>query len=173
MSNAKCHRSKGYSIIEMLVVIFVFSILAVVLTQSIALVLKSTTKSENTNEVRANVEYAMSVMERTLRNAKEIDTSTGCGSAGSGTTISFFEQDGSPHTFSCILSGGVDVINSSVFGNLSNRSADFDCTVDVFTCSNPDTVGILLIARDPADAGALGARVSVTTRVLLRSKYNN
>lgn len=173
----KSQRSKGYSIIEMLVVIFVFSLLAVVATQSVALVLKGTAKSENISEVRANVEYAMSVMERSLRNAQQLDSAFDC-VVNHGTSykaVGYLDENGIGQSFSCNDSNASDqhIVSSAYNSRLTNTNANLDCSVGVFTCPDDNTVLITLTASDPNNAGALGATVTERTTVSLRSKYSN
>lgn len=164
----KHERLRGYSIIEMMVVMFIFSILAVVATQSMALVLKGLTKSENIGEARANVEYAMSVIERTLRNADTIG-------ATCGDTITYTNSLDGPgdFTFRCrdVDSDGLFEIDSSFYGQLTSNTADFLECAEVFTCPDEWTVDITLTARDPDDQAGLGAIASESARVILRARY--
>ena len=59
--------SRGFTLIEMLVVVFVFSIVGVMVTRSIQLTLRASRKSKAITEVQNNIDYAMNVIERRLR----------------------------------------------------------------------------------------------------------
>src|SRR3990170_3264778 len=86
MSNVKCQMSKrgglprqhlrsfgrGYSIVELLVVVTIFTFLAIIVTQAVVLTLRGSRKGESLISVRENLDYAFAVMERQLRSARSI-----------------------------------------------------------------------------------------------------
>ena len=77
MSNYKLQITKlqkGMSLLEILVVVAIFSILGVIVTRSVLLTLRGSKKSESQVKVRENVNYALAVIERQLRNADSIVT---------------------------------------------------------------------------------------------------
>lgn len=158
---------EGYSIVELLVVTLVFTVLAIVATQSIALVLKGTTKSENIGDVRADVSYAARVIERSLRNATSIDTST-CHIPPKA-SIDYTDENGTIQSFSCASSA---IFSTAFGGSLTTPASSFDCT-SVFYCVDEWTVEVKLSAEDSGAGGALGSKVSERARIILRSKYSN
>jgi len=91
--------NKGYTLIEMLVVIVVFATISIVASETIILTLRGTFKATSITAVRQNVDYAMNAMESQIRGAKRI-TSTCDGT--SQPNISFLDQNNSPVTFSCV-----------------------------------------------------------------------
>jgi prepilin-type N-terminal cleavage/methylation domain-containing protein len=160
----------GFSLIEMLVVIFVFSILGVVSTQILALSLRSSQKSESIGEVRANLEYAVSTMERLLRNAKSVDCDT--------STLTKLEYEGEygGNVYFELVSSGSDTYIASASSAVRLTSNRVKITnAEIFSCNNdppgvPPTVTIRLVGQDAAlEAGAEGASVTVETRVQLRT----
>lgn len=80
----------------MLVVIGIFSVLAVLITQSLTVALVGSRKSDATVKVRENLEYAMSVLERRVRNAKTCDPLSPAGS------VSFTDINDKSFVISCI-----------------------------------------------------------------------
>jgi len=69
-------KHNGFSLIEMLVVVSIFAILAVVATQAVVLSLRSARKSDSILDVRGNLDFAVLIIEKSLRNAKFISSCT-------------------------------------------------------------------------------------------------
>ena len=87
--------NKGYSLVEILVVLVLFSVLAVIATQTLFLSFRGSRKSGNVVLVRNNVDHAVGVMERHLRNARAW---TNC----SATEIEYTDAEGDTlKTFTC------------------------------------------------------------------------
>ena len=63
---------RGYSVIEILVVVGVFAILGVIATQSVNLSLKSSKKSESITLVKQELDYVANSIERNLQVANSI-----------------------------------------------------------------------------------------------------
>ena len=76
----KANLKKGFSLIEMLVVVVVFSILAIITTQSLLNSLRTAKKSQNVNVVKENLEVSASAIERLLRNAEDVRCENNSGS---------------------------------------------------------------------------------------------
>jgi len=66
-------KQKGFTIIEIVVVIGILGIIAVIGTNMFFTVMRSSTKSKNLMTVKQNGEYALSVMERMIRNSSVVD----------------------------------------------------------------------------------------------------
>lgn len=155
---------KGVSLLEILVVMTIFSVLAILATRGVLLTLRGSRKSDSLGRVRENMDYTLSVMERQLRNADDVacDTST---------QISYQPKDGSSATFSCedVGSGGY-VASSSA--RLTNEEVDVSACS--FTCSAgesgvPPSVSISLTGEDANTTGVEGSQVTTTTTIYLRT----
>jgi prepilin-type N-terminal cleavage/methylation domain-containing protein len=163
--------SAGFSLMEMLVVVFVFSILGVVATQILALSLRGSGKSESIGETRANIEYAVSNMERLLRNATEIDSS--CGVAGTN-ILMYTDENGEPGEFECDT-GGNYIASGSASIPITSDAVEIDCNGSVFICpapatNVPQTVLIEVTGQDAQlGTGVEGSSVTVKTQVQLRN----
>jgi len=162
----------GFSVMEMLVVVFVFAILGVISTQILALSLRSSQKSASIGEVRANVNYAVDVMERLLRNASELDVLT-CNSS----SIQYINEQGESCYFECKDVGSESYIVSGCGTDpevqLTSGKVRIDCS-QVFSCTEspgvPPSVTITLAGEDAEfGVGTEGAGVTVQTQVQLRT----
>lgn len=67
---------KGFTLIEILVVVGILGLIAVIGTNMFFSILKGETKTRVLAEVKQNGNYALSVMGRMIRNAKEITSCT-------------------------------------------------------------------------------------------------
>lgn len=155
-------RNNGFSLIELLVVVSVFSILAVLATQSIALTLRGSRKSESLIEVREDISYAMNIMERLIRGAKEITC------APDGLALNYIDSYGNNTDFTC--DGGASGYIASGSARLTSNNTVIDCSSGnvVFNCVSANYVEITLTAEDAAMAGIEGVQVTSSTRILLR-----
>ncbi len=174
IQNTKSKIFSGFSLIEMLVVIFVFSILGIVATQIIAMSLRGSQKSESIGEVRANVEYTVSTMERLLRNATEINV-TGCNT--STIRLDYKDEYKKDCHFECVTSGFDRYIASGSAGvtavRLTSNKVRIQCS-NIFSCNQPldvpPTVSITLVGEDAElGTGVGGSRVTVKTQLQLRT----
>jgi prepilin-type N-terminal cleavage/methylation domain-containing protein len=156
----------GFTLIEMMVVVLIFSIVGVLVTRSVALSLRNSRKSESIGKVRENIDYVLNVMEREIRNAESIES---CLS----TRLDYKDENGIDRYFLC-NSGGYIVLNSAT-GRLTNPTVTIDCTTTtVFACSIgtpgvPDSVDININARSNDLTGSEGFNVSSSTKILLRT----
>lgn len=159
----------GYSLVEILIVIFIFTILTVIITQSLAVSLRSSRKSDNISEVRTNLEHAVAVMERNLRSAKVT-----CSGSFLDDTVNYEDQYGNSVSFSCNDSNPSDTFIASSSGRLTNQNVDIltaNCLI--FSCEFggggvPPSVDIDITARDRNNLGAEGATINVRTKILTR-----
>lgn len=169
--------NKGFSLLEMLVVVTIFAIIALVTSQAIILTLTGTHKADAISKVRQNVDFTMEAISRQLYNAKSISQ---CPNADT-SKITFTDQNNNNVTFSC-----VNVNNSnqpsavaSTSGNLTG--SDIVITSCSFVCnpavgSAPPYVTITISAKQLTATGTSGitggqnnAPVTSTTQVTLRS----
>ena len=152
----------GFSLIEMLVVVAVFSILAVVATQSLSSSLRGSKKSESQVIVRENVDFALSTMERLLRNAKSI---TSCSPS---TKLTYVDEYDKSVYFEC--TGGY-VASNSAGVRLTSPDITVSCA-SVFSCnigSIPHSVDITITAERTGISGAEGSQITESTKILLRN----
>lgn len=167
----------GFSLIEMLITVGIFSILAVIVTQSLASSLKGARKSDNIGRVRENVEYAMNYIERNLRGAKRLDFDDNpvggvddrCGVNNS---IYFYNNRGVSENI--LLNGtrlqhnGQDITSS----NIQVTSILVSCLPGAG--GEPDSISITVSASDSAVTGtAESATYTAVTQITLRNYSRN
>ena len=138
-------KQKGFTIIEIIVVIGILGIIAAVGTNMFFTVISGSTKSKNLTTVKQNGEYALSVMERMIRNSSDVITNTDGQICESGMTkIKIINSDKEETEFAFIDIDG----NSYIASNSSRMTSDqVKVTSGVFNCSstgdfNPKTIVI-------------------------------
>jgi prepilin-type N-terminal cleavage/methylation domain-containing protein len=168
--------NEGYSLVEILVVVLVFSILSIITTQSLLNSLRTAKKSQNVNVVKENLEVAASTIERLIRNADDIkceDVSRNPSSK----EIFYKDQYGKRTNIRCISIGGIGAIASgSANVNLTSSRVDVNdnCSEVVFECippavGVPPSVVVTLTGKEITTSGSTGAEAEVETKILLRS----
>lgn len=164
----------GFSLVEMLIVVGIFSILAVITTQTLASSLRSSKKSENIGKVRENVEYAMNYIERTLRTAKKLDfddTPGGVSDICGGNTLYFYNTSGISENFafgsSKIQYNGSDITSAGI------RITSFAVICTQGISGEPDSVQITIEAQDATTSSAESAKYKTTTKISLRNYSRN
>jgi len=167
MNNKRKYKN-GYSLVEMLVVISVFSVLAVITTQALMLTFRSSRKAEAMINTQKDLRYALAVIERGLYNAESIIVCD----IGWDDSIVYRDEWNQTASFSCLDDSGVGYVASGSGKLTSTVSTDitdceFRCTSG--TGNSPDTIDILLTAVDRNTAGAEGSTVTITNSILLRS----
>ena len=163
----KKNTESGLSLIETLVTVTVFAILGVIISSSLILTIAGSKKSEATIRVRENVNYALSVIERNLRNA---DSITDCTDPH---LLTYVDQYGRTSTFSCQGMGGDDPYIASGSSRLTSATTIvLGCS---FTCSEPadwtqsPMVTINVAAKDSLFSGSQTASISAKTNIYLRN----
>lgn len=161
--------NKGFSLLEMLVVIMIFSVLGILVSRSVLLTLRGSKKSENAVSVRENLNYAMNIVERQLRNANEVSPCSGVDPS----VINYTDTLGKASSFSCAGIGGEDAHIASGSGRLTNSSVLV--TTCSFICTPSDTAGLpslveVIFAGENKDAqGTENSRVTVSNKIYLRN----
>lgn len=156
---------RGFSLFEVLVVLFVFSLLAVLTTQVVFLTLRKSRKSEASIKVRTDLNYVLSSIERQIRNATSITCPTDQG-------VNYTLDDGKVNSYSCIDKGYATGYIASNSARLTSDSTFIsDCS---FSCSSPgggipSSLTVSIDARDSAMLSEEGSAQSVSTRILLRN----
>lgn len=158
---------KGFSLLEAMVVLTVFSLLAIVATQSILSTLRLTNKSNSSTKVRGDIDYAMSIIERHLHSATEVSPCP----LSDDKTIAYKDQLGEVATFSCVSSNEEGYIAS---GSARITSEIISITQCSFTCvqgsgSAPPYVTVSLTARDSTKTGIESSNISTSTQIYLRT----
>ena len=164
----KKNTQKGLSLIEILVSITVFTILGVLITNSIFLTLRSTNKSSSTIKIRDNVNYFLSIIQRQLRGAQTI---TNCPNLDDTSIIEYVDENGDLGSFSCEISDGL--------GYIASESARLNTEeINISTCSfeciegssgNSPSVIVTVVAEDPTSNLVEKGKLSSTTRIYLRN----
>lgn len=120
----KSKNEHGYTLIELVVVAAILGIIGIVSVSLFLSTLSGGGKSSGTNEVRANGDYAITQMERMIRNAVRINGTC----TDNMSSLSILNADGKTTTFSLLNgriasnSGYITAQSSQVSGSL-----DFDC----------------------------------------------
>lgn len=159
--------NQGLSLVEILIVITIFAVIGILSTRSVFLTIRSAKKSDSLIRVRENVNYSLSVIERQIRNAKDIT----CPNSSS-TQIDYVPSDSSAtSSFRCISVGTNGYIAS---GSARLTSDDVYITNCAFTCTqldinNPPVVDVSLTAQDGLTTSVEKGSVTVETQIILRN----
>jgi hypothetical protein len=161
----------GYSVIEMLVVAGVFATIGVIITNSLAFSFKNSKKTSAISNVKSEISYAASTIERVLRNARGIKLPSDPLYPSSPTKLYYVDEKGDVSFFECVSGGTSSYIASGSAGiRLTGNSVVMDCS-SVF--SYPDGGNVVDIALKGYDktfgSGEEGASVSVKTRIIIRN----
>jgi prepilin-type N-terminal cleavage/methylation domain-containing protein len=157
---------KGFSIIEILVVISIFAVIGVLTTSAVSLTLRGGKKSDSLVRVRENVNYSLAVIERQIRNSDVITTCTGSPTS----TISYTSLEGISTSFSCVTPGTSGYIAS---GSARLTSTDISITSCSFTCTqidanNPPSIRVSVSAEDATststEKGTISTEMEIVTR---------
>ena len=155
----------GISLIETLIVIGIFAVLGILSTSAVLLSLQGSKKGDSQIKVRENVDYALSVMERNLRNAE----SSLCPSTSE---VTYVDSNDVPGSFSCL---DVPLAGYVASGSARLTSDEIKIIACSFTCtagdgSVPPRVAIDISAVDAGTSGSKeGAAVSISTEINLRT----
>lgn len=117
----------GFTLIEVLMVIFVMGILVVVGNNLFFSVLKGSSKAEIEKEAKQSGNYAIGVMERMIRNATSIVDCTS-------TRIIIKNKDGFVTEFTCASEDGTTKVASNS-GRLTGKNLTLNQTLPQNSCS--------------------------------------
>lgn len=147
-------KPNGFTLIELIIVSAIFASVGLMASTAFFNIMRGAVKSEIVKEVKQNGNYALSTMERMIRNSADV-TSPCDGSAQTSLTILTFEGD--PVTFSCTFADSAAQIASTsavATGYLTNSQVSlgqscpgtlqFRCTDSV---SSPKIVTITFTLR--------------------------
>ncbi len=171
-------RLKGFSLLEILVVVTIFAVISLVTSQAIILTLIGTHKADTISKVRQNLDYAIISMERQLHNAKAISQCPNIDDK----QISFTDQNNALVTFSCVGTNTQNLPSYIASSSAALTSSDLTITACSFVCnpgttSAPPFVTINIKAKQlqgtstisSLSGGQNNAEISITTQVTLRS----
>lgn len=166
-SKMKAKEIQGFSLLEILVVITVFSILAILTTQAVILTIRGAKKSESLTKVRGNIDYSLAVIERNIRNADSVE---GCPFSDS-SVVTYQDENGVTTSFSCDSEEDIGYI-ASASGRLTSNEVDvtscsFTCEEGVGEANSAITVSVS--AQDAVLNAMEGGEVTISTKIFLRN----
>jgi prepilin-type N-terminal cleavage/methylation domain-containing protein len=160
------NRNYAYSLIEILIVIGIFAIFLMIVTQSIVLTLRGSKKSESVVNVKEELEYASNTIERNLASAQKVTCT------GNPQEIQYISRYGPQGTFSCLDISGADPRIASSSGATTYRltSNKISITACNFTCTT-ESGGTSIVFNISGNARGLksveGATYSTSKKVFL------
>ena len=166
----------GFTLIEILVVIGIFGVVAALAVGMFLSLLKGAAKARVLAEVKQNGDYSLRVMERMFRNAQEIVHPTGSPDSYGISEIMILNPDNVQTTFSCSDLGNGNAIASNSASLISDQVQVEDCT-GFFTVNKgqhgltPDEVVINFTLRKTGSGGhpEEEASINFNSRVVLRN----
>jgi prepilin-type N-terminal cleavage/methylation domain-containing protein len=119
----KLKENKGYSLMEMIVVISMLGLVGVIVSGFLLSTMKANSKAEITKEVRQNGDYALSVMQGMILNSLSV-------SCPNSTTIRVTDLNNQLIDFVCNTAEGKISSNSASLtgSNVAVKSCSFSCT---------------------------------------------
>jgi len=175
---------RGFTLIEILVVVGILAIIAVISSNMFFTVFKSSGKTKVLTKVKENGDYALSVMERLIRDSQEVVINTDNKICESGMNyLKFKRTDGSTIEFGCLEEGTANGRIASNSARLTSSevkvdSCSFDCSCPVAypNCTSegtkfyPKTITIKFILSQigatvrPEEEAIINFQTTVSTR---------
>jgi prepilin-type N-terminal cleavage/methylation domain-containing protein len=87
---------KGFTLVELMVVVGVLSIMMLVISQPLASVIKYQRESQTSDNMRDNLQFVINKMEKELKTSSEVNV------ASSGTGLTFKDQNGGDVNYSIV-----------------------------------------------------------------------
>lgn len=168
----------GFSLIEMLIVVSVFGILGVVVTQTMSSSLRSSRKSEALGNIREEIDYVINAMDKVFNRAVGLNCAE-----STPERISYINFEGIDSFYDCSTFNGKIASGSAI---LSVTRAVTGEDVEILNCGStdaygtyfqcitgtdgmPDQVRVQIVAKDSKTQGSEAAIYSVNTNILLRN----
>lgn len=160
--------TSGFSLVEMLIVMFLFALLAFIVTQSTLQSFRGTRKVDASSKVRDNLDFAASLVERNIRNAKSI---TSVCDGASHASIAFVTQTGVAGRYVC--SGGSNQYVTDAATGSRITSSDVSLSSCSFTCTsngayNPPIIDYVFAGTAVGADGTDASFATISRRVVLR-----
>jgi type II secretory pathway pseudopilin PulG len=169
---------KGYSVVEILVVVGVFAVLAILATQSISLSLRSSKKSDSVVNIKQELDNAADSVTRLLQTASVIY----CPEATATPSVGFRDIGGNRGDIACldttnwlyILGNDTRIASSSAESiNYNKRltSTRVDITSCSFTCTTQNTqkyIDFSVTASARGISSAEGGTVTTSRNILVK-----
>jgi len=124
----------GFTLVEILVVVGILGIIAVVASTIFFTTIRSSSKTKTLTKVKENGDYALSVMERLIRDSEEVITNSDNQTCQAGMNkIKLLRLDGTTVEFACVNKGTADGQIASNSARLTSSeikvdSCSFDCS---------------------------------------------
>ena len=122
---------RGFTLIELLVVIGVVATVGTVVADLFFANLRAAAKTKALTEVKQNGDYALSVMERMIRNAKKVQENSDTQTCESGMSkLKILNSDGGTTEFMCDAVNEQIASNSGIFltsDKLTLSTCSFSC----------------------------------------------
>lgn len=167
---------RGFTLIELLVVVGVFLAISSVVGGILFSALRGSEKATSLSEVRQNGSLALSVMGRTIRNAKSLLHSPGCPGnppPSNPNSIKIIDENDNVFLFECqenaITLNSSNLLNTNLV-SLVSGTCNFSC---VQSGSNPAIVKIKFTLSQRSDWAQIierSAQVDFETSITLRNK---
>ena len=168
-SSTSSKSNTGFSLIEILIVIAIFSVIALVITQTLFTTLKGASKQDGSAVIKQEGNYVIAAMERAIHNSTSITTCTA-------QRLDYRDADARAGAFICDTTAGTvasgsaaPVIITSTRVNLT--ACSFICSPVVPPYKSVD-VNMTFQVRETV-SGTLRpeekARVQLRTKILLRN----
>ncbi len=166
---------RGYSLIELVMVVGLVAILAITSTQLLLTSLSGSSKASVLATLKQNGDYAIGIMERVLRDAIAVECLTGdqlLVTDANGTTAFMVEDDSSlVPPVSRVASNSAASPNNYLTGE-KIQASNFQCLRIPGTVGNPDVVLVsfrLTLGRPGVDRTSEVVQETFETRVSLRT----
>ena len=159
-------QNKGFSLIEILVVISIFAVVGILSTRAVLLTMRGSKKSDSQVRVRENVNYALSIIERQIRNSESVT----CPNPNP-LILNYVSPEGTTASFSCITAGTDKYIAS---GSARLTSTDIVISTCTFSCTqsdlnNPPVIKVSIVAEDATATGVEKGSITAETEIVTRN----
>ncbi|KUK79541.1 MAG: transmembrane(s)proteins 12..34 [Microgenomates bacterium 39_7] len=146
-------RQRGFTLVELLVVVTIFAGLGVLLVNSLFSILRSNTKSELIKEIRQNGSFALDVMTKKLTSAQNPQCSE------DESRVTFLDTSGEEITFLCDEDGYIASASAGIKTALTTNQTGEDkikitLTKCSFKCETAGTKNKVTIDFTLSQAGA-------------------
>jgi len=173
--------SHGFTLVELLAVVFVFIAVGSILLGIVVSVLRGNNKTNAINIVQSNGDYAMGQMTKSIRNATTLLGPLDCGTVDSPTATSSVAlefPDGTTTTYSCLDDNGAPSITSNSAAlvdtnSVAIASCTFSCGYD--SASDYPIIGIDFSLQSKVSSGSIvdltasASAVHFQTSVVIRN----